>query len=82
MLLYFDDGGGDEVAVKYVNEALMRENLTIYMPANTDDNNNTNISCTSKIASKIMNYEDKVNRGNLLALDVGSFYSFALYGNL
>jgi hypothetical protein len=50
MLLYFDDGGGDEVAVKYVNEALMRENLTIYMPANTDDNNN--IIPTSRVHLK------------------------------
>ncbi len=56
---------------KYVNEALRRGQLTIYVPVNNN----------SEIESEIINYEDNVNRGNLLTLDIRSFYNFLLAGN-
>ena len=73
-----DDGGADELALKYVNEALMREHLTIYISANIDNNN---LSGISERTSKIINYEDKVNQGNLLTLDLRPFYDSALAGD-
>jgi hypothetical protein len=76
MLLYSNDE--DKAAAKYVNEGLGRGYLTVYVPVDTDDN----ASHTSKMASEIVNYEDDVNHGNLLTLDIGSFYKFALAGNL
>jgi len=77
MLLYSNDE--DKAAAKYVNEGLRRGYLTVYVPVDTDDN----ASHTSKmVASGIVNYEDDVNRGNLLTLDIRSFYNFALAGNL
>ncbi len=71
LLLYPDDE--DKASKKYVNEALSRGQLTIYAPVNNNDN--------SKIESDIINYEDNVNRGNLLTLDVRSFYNFLSAGN-
>jgi hypothetical protein len=34
------------------------------------------------MASEIINYEDNVNRGNLLTLETRSFYNFALARNM
>jgi hypothetical protein len=76
MLLYSNDE--DKAFTKYVNDGLSRGHLTVYVPINTDNNT----SHISKIASEIVNYEDDVNRGNLLTLDIRSFYNFALAGDL
>jgi hypothetical protein len=71
LLLY--SGDEDKASKKYVNEALRRGHLTIYSPVNNKSN--------SKIGSEIINYEDNVNRGNLLTLDIRSFYNLLLAGN-
>lgn len=76
MLLYSNDE--DKASTKYVNEGLSRGHLTVYVPINTDNN----ASHISKTASEIVNYEDDVNRGNLLTLDIRSFYNFALAGGM
>lgn len=76
MLLYSNDE--DKAPTKYVNEGLSRGHLTIYVSINTDNN----ASHMSKVASGIVNYQDDVNRGNLLTLDTRSFYNFALAGDL
>ena len=47
------------------------------MPVSTYDT-----SHLSKIISEIVDYKENVNRGNLLTLDIRSFYNFALAGNL
>ena len=77
MLLYSADDG-KKAPTKYVNEALRRGQLTVYVPVNTDNNT----SHISEIESEIINYEDNVNRGNLLTLDIRSFYNFVLDGNV
>jgi hypothetical protein len=80
MLLYFGDE--EDAATKYVNEALSRGYLTVYLPINRDNNNN-NTSHLSKIAlSESIDYEENVNRGNILTFDTRTFYNFALAGNL
>jgi hypothetical protein len=76
-----------DVATRYVNEALSRGYLTIYLPINgnnNNNNNNNNPSHLSKIAlsNSIINYEENVNRGNLLTFDTRVFYNFALAGDL
>ena len=69
-----------DAATKYVNEALNRGYLTVCLPINGDDNNKLQ---TSKIAiSESINYEENVNRGNLLTLDTRTFYNLALAGDL
>jgi hypothetical protein len=78
MLLYSNDSDDeDKAAAKYVNEGLRRGYLTVYVPINTYDT-----SDLSKIISEIVDYKENVNRGNLLTLDIRSFYNFALAGNL
>ena len=78
MLLYSnDDEDEDKAAAKYVNEGLRRGYLTVYLPINTHDT-----SDLSKIMSEIVDYKENVNRGNLLTLDIRSFYNFALAGNM
>src|SRR5215210_2238637 len=78
MLLYNEsDDDEDKTAAKYVNEGLRRGYLTFYVPINTYDT-----SDLSKIISEIVDYKENVNRGNLLTLDIRSFYNFALAGNL
>ena len=67
-----------KAATKYVNEALRRGYLTVYVPVNTDNNT----SSISEVASEIIAYEENVNRGNLLTFDTRSFYSSALAGNV
>ena len=76
MLLYSQDQ--DKAATKYVNEALSSGHLTVYVPVNTDNSS----SQVSKMASGLVDYEDNVNRGNLLTLDIRSFYNSALAGNV
>ena len=74
MLLYSSEE--DNAAAKYVNEGLKRGCLTVYVPISTYGS-----SHLSKIVSEIINYKDNVNRGNLLTLDIRSFYNFVLAGN-
>ena len=70
MLLYSHDSDDeDKTAAKYVNEGLRRGYLTVYVPINTYDT-----SDLSKIKSEIVDYKENVNRGNLLTLDIRSFF--------
>jgi hypothetical protein len=76
MLFYSQDQ--DKAATKYVNEALSSGHLTVYVPVNTY---NSSLQ-VSKMASGLVDYEDNVNRGNLLTLDISSFYNSTLAGNV
>ena len=78
-LVLYSPKDNSKTTTKYVNEALRRGQLTVYVPVNADNNNNT--SQTSKIVSEIIDYEDNLNRGNLLTLDIRSFYNFLLAGD-
>ena len=80
MLLYSNDSDDEEdkAAAKYVNEGLRRGHLTFFLPVDTDND----ASHMSKLISEIVNYKENVNRGNLLTLDIRSFYNFALAGNM
>jgi hypothetical protein len=81
MLLY--RGDKEDAVTKYVNEALSRGYLTVYLPINGANNNNNNTPHLSKIAlSESIDYEENVNRGNLLTIDMRTFYNFALAGDL
>ena len=74
--------GDEENAVtKYVSEALRKGYLTVYIPLT--GNNNNNSSHLFEIAlSESMDYEENMNRGNLLTFDTRTFYNFALAGDL
>jgi hypothetical protein len=81
MLLY-PVADEEDVIARYVNEALERGQLTVYLPLTTNNNNN-NSSHLPKIAlSESKDYKENTNRGNLLTFDTGTFYNFALAGDL
>jgi hypothetical protein len=81
MLLY--RGEKEDAAAEYVNEALKKGYLTVYLPINRANNNKSSTSHTSKIASlESIDYEENVNRGNLLTFDTRRFYNSALAGDL
>jgi hypothetical protein len=79
MLLCFGDE--DNAATKYVNEALKKGYLTVYLSINGDNNNNASHSIQNALSESI-DYEGNMNRDNLLTFDTGTFYNFALAGNL
>jgi hypothetical protein len=60
----------------YVNEALTRGYLTIYLPLTTTTTTSISKSIEEEKESNIM------NRGNLLTFDTRTFYNFALAGDL
>jgi hypothetical protein len=74
-------GDDDNAATKYVNEALKKGCLTIYLPINGDNNNNAS-HASEMASSESIAYEENVNRGNLLTFDTSTFYDNALAGSL
>jgi hypothetical protein len=69
----------DKASKRYIDGALRRGQLTVYIPINTDNNTTSRIS---EIESEIINYEENVNRGNLLTFDTRFFYNSVLAGNM
>jgi hypothetical protein len=67
MVLYRSDD--QDAATSYVNEALNRGYVTVYLPI------------TSSL-SESFDYEENVNRGNLLTFSTGTFYGFAVAGDM
>ena len=81
MLLYPIDDEEDAIA-RYVNEALGRGQLTVYLPVNGDNNNNDASHSIQNALSDSIGYKENMNRDNLLTFDTKAFYNFALAGNL
>jgi hypothetical protein len=74
-------GDEDNAATKYVNEALSKGYLAVYLPINGANNDNTS-HASEMASSESIAYEENVNRGNLLTFDTRIFYNYALTGNL
>jgi hypothetical protein len=79
MLLH--SGDEDNAATKYVDEALKKGYLTVYIPVNGDINNDAS-HASEMASSESIAYEENVNRGNLLTFDTSTFYDNALAGSL
>ena len=77
MLLYDNDDERNEIAVNYINEGLKRGQLAVYASVNASDQ-----SHMPKILSRIMNYKENMNQGDLLILSLMPFYKRALSGDL
>jgi hypothetical protein len=73
MLLYANDAIADTAMIKYVNEALKKGHLVVYIPISFE---------ASKMASEIENYEENVKRGNLFTLKTTPFYESAIRGSM
>ena len=83
LFLYSSDNEG-KAAAKFVNAALSKGQLTVYVPIRMDNAAENDTLRTSQLAPAISNLEDNVNggSGNLLTLDIRSFYDSLLAGNV
>jgi hypothetical protein len=75
-------GDEQEASTQYINEALKKGYLTIYLPINRSNNNSSASSLSKIVLPGSIEYEENMNRGNLLTLDTRTFYNFALAGDL
>ena len=73
-----------DTSLLYVNEALKKGYLTIYLPINgPNNNNNGSASHHFKIVlPESIEYEENKSPGNVLTIDTRTFYNFALAGDL
>lgn len=79
----FSRSDEQEASTQYVIEALERRYLTIYLPINGSNNNNSSASHLSKIVlPESIEYEENMNRRNILIFDTRTFYNSALAGDL
>ena len=81
-LLLCSSDNEHKAPARYVNEALSRGQLTVYVPIDTDNVTENDTSSTSQLAPGISTFEDNANGGNLLTLDIRSFYDSLLVGNV
>ena len=73
----------EDASKQYVNEALKRGYLTLYLPINgSNNNNNTAPHLSKKVLAESIESEENMNRGNLLTFDTRTFYNLALAGDL
>jgi CheY-like chemotaxis protein len=77
VLLYDDHYERDLVSIRYINAGLEQKQLCIYASVNAYD-----ISHLAKISSQIKDYEENINKRNLLIVDLKPFYDSALIGDL
>jgi hypothetical protein len=80
MILHRSDEENE--VTKYVSEALRNGYLTVYLPLTGSNNNNYSSDLSKITLAEDREYEENMNRGNLLTFDTGTFYTFALAGNL
>ena len=80
MLLYHTDE--EDAVTKYVNEALKKGYLTIYLPINGSNNNSSASSPSKIVLPESIESEENMNQGNLLTFETRTFYNFALAGDL
>jgi CheY-like chemotaxis protein len=78
LILYDNNSERDLVSVKYVNLGLEEKQLCIYASMNAYDDT----SYLAKISSQINDYEENINKGNLLIVDLKPFCNSALIGDL
>src|SRR5215217_2794467 len=77
ILLYESDSSRDLIAAKCLNQGLKEGQLCIYASVNAYE-----LSYLTKISSLIEDYEENLNKRNLLIVDLKPFYDSALVGDL
>ena len=80
MLLYNDDHERNNAAINYLNKGLKDGYHCIY--ASIDAYNSKSSSNISDLSSKIDNYKENIENGNLEIVDFKSYYESALYRDL
>ena len=80
MLLYSSDAELNNAAASYINNGLKSGHQCIYASTNVyDSKSNSNIS---NLSSKIDNYKENIESGELQIVDFKPYYESALHGDL
>jgi hypothetical protein len=77
MLLYHNNSDRNLASVNYINQGLKEKQLCVYASVDA-----TNSSHLQKISLQINNYNDNINKRNLVIVDLNPFYDSALVGDL
>ena len=80
MLLYSSDDERNNAAVNYINNGLKSGHQCIYASINAYDSESS--SNISNLSSKIDNYKENIENGELQIVDFKPYYESALHGNL
>ena len=80
MLLYEDKTKCNNLIINYINEGLKNGCLCIY--ASVDIDNSKSMSLIDSLSSRIINYEENIQNGNLQFINFKPYYESALRGDL
>ena len=80
MLIYNSDGERNKAAVNYINKGLKDGHHCIYASINAYDSESS--SNISNLSSKIDNYKENIESGELRIINFKSYYESALHGDL
>jgi CheY-like chemotaxis protein len=80
MLLYSSDDERNNAAVNYINNGLKRGHKCIYASINAYDSESS--SNISNLSSKIENYKENIESGELQIVNFKPYYESALHGDL
>jgi MEDS: MEthanogen/methylotroph, DcmR Sensory domain len=80
MLLYASDDERNNAAVKYINNGLKSGQKCIYASINAYDSESS--SNISNLSSKIDNYKENIENGELQIIDFKPYYESVLHGDL
>jgi CheY-like chemotaxis protein len=77
MLLYDNDSDRNLASVNYINQGLKEKQLCVYASVDASDS-----AHLQKMSLQINNYDENINKRNLLVVDLKPFYDSALAGDL
>ena len=80
MLLYSSDDERNNAAINYINNGLKNGHQCIYASINAYDSESS--SNISNLSSKINNYKENIESGELLIVNLKPFYESAQHGDL
>jgi hypothetical protein len=80
MLLYSSHDERNNAAVNYINKGLKSGHQCIYASINANDSESS--SSISNLSSKIDNYKENIESGELQIVDFKPYYESALHGDL
>lgn len=77
ILLYNNESDLDNAIATYINEGLKRDQLCVYASVNLN-----NKDYIENFSSQITNYQENIEKGNLMIIDLTLYYIKAMIGNL
>ncbi|WP_458742891.1 MEDS domain-containing protein [Candidatus Nitrosocosmicus sp. T] len=77
ILLYENESDLDNAIATYINEGLKRDQLCLHASVNLN-----NRDYIENFSSQITNYQENIEKGNLMIIDLTLYYVQAMVGNL